>query len=167
MSSEFRYLVRIRGKDLEGRKKLIPAIADLKGIGDNFAQSIVSSLGLDPRLRLGTLSESQLKELEKVLIDGSSLKVPQWALNRRRDPETGETKQLVGPDLDFALKTDLDREKNVQSWRGIRHGLGLKVRGQRTRTTGRKGRTVGVRKSTLQAAANAAKGAADAKEKKK
>ena len=33
MSSEFRYLVRIRGKDLEGRKKLIPAIADLKALG--------------------------------------------------------------------------------------------------------------------------------------
>ena len=73
----------------------------------------------------------------------------------------------MGPDLDFALKTDLDREKNVQSWRGVRHGLGLKVRGQRTRTTGRGGRTVGVRKSTLQAAANAAKGTDDTKEKKK
>jgi len=157
LSSEFRYLVRIRGKDLEGRKKLIPALADLRGVGDNFAQSIVFSLGLDPKARLGTLSDSQLKELEKVLIDGSSLKVPQWALNRRRDPETGETKQLVGTDLDFGLKTDMDREKVVQSWRGIRHGLGLKVRGQRTRTTGRHGRTVGVRKSTLQAAA-AAKG---------
>ena len=162
MSSEFRYLVRIRGKDLEGRKKLIAALADLKGVGDNFAQSIVSSLGLDPKARLGTLSESQLRDLEKALIDGSSLKVPQWALNRRRDPETGETKQLIGSDLDFALKTDLDREKNVQSWRGVRHGLGLKVRGQRTRTTGRKGRTVGVRKSALQAAA-----AAKAKEEEK
>ena len=99
MSSEFRYLVRIRGKDLEGRKKLVPALADLRGVGDNFAQSIVFSLGLDPKARLGTLSDSQLKELEKVLIAGSSLKVPQWALNRRRDPDTGETKQLVGTDL--------------------------------------------------------------------
>jgi small subunit ribosomal protein S13 len=155
LSSEFRYLVRIRGKDLEGRKKLVPALADLRGVGDNFAQSMVSSMGLDPKARLGTLSDSQLKEIEKVLIDGSSLKVPQWAMNRRRDPESGETKQLIGTDLDFALKTDTDREKTVQSWRGIRHGLGLKVRGQRTRTTGRHGRTVGVRKSTLQAAAAA------------
>jgi small subunit ribosomal protein S13 len=155
LSSEFRYLVRIKGKDLDGRKKLIPALADLRGVGDNFAQSMVSSLGLDPKARLGTLSDSQLKEIEKSLIDGSSLKVPQWALNRRRDPETGETKQLIMTDLDLALKSDTDREKTVQSWKGIRHGLGLKVRGQRTRTTGRKGRTVGVRKSALQAAAAA------------
>ena len=157
MSSEFRYLVRIRGKDLEGKKRLIPALADLRGVGDNFAQAVVNSLGLDPKTRLGTLSDAQLKDLERALVDGSSLKVPQWAYNRRRDPETGETKQLVGSDLDFAIKTDVDREKTVQSWRGIRYSLGLKVRGQRTRTTGRKGRTVGVRKSALQAAA-AAKG---------
>lgn len=155
MSSEFRYLVRIKGKDLEGRKKLIPALADLKGVGDNFAQSVVNSLGLDPKMRLGTLSESQLREIEKALLDGSSLKVPQWAFNRRRDPETGETRLLVGTDLDIAIKNDMEREKTVQSWRGVRHGLGLKVRGQRTRTTGRKGRTVGVRKSALQAAAAA------------
>lgn len=156
-TSEFRYLVRIRGKDLEGKKKVVAALADLRGVGDNFAQAITSSLGLDPRARLGTLSDAQLKDLERALTDGSSLKVPQWAFNRRRDPETGETKQLVGSDLDFAIKSDMDREKTVQSWRGVRHSLGLKVRGQRTRTTGRKGRTVGVRKSALQAAA-AAKG---------
>lgn len=155
MSSEFRYLVRIKGKDLEGRKKLIPALADLRGVGDNFAQSVVNSLGLDPKLRLGTLSDSQLRDLEKALLDGSSLKVPQWAFNRRRDPETGETKLLIGTDLEIAVKNDMEREKVVQSWRGVRHGLGLKVRGQRTRTTGRKGRTVGVRKSALQAAAAA------------
>jgi small subunit ribosomal protein S13 len=164
-SSEFRYLVRIRGKDLEGRKKVTAALADLKGVGDNFAQSVVSSLGLDPKARLGTLSESQLKEIEKALTDGSSLKVPQWAFNRRRDPESGETKQLVGTDLDIATKNDIERDKTVQSWRGIRHSLGLKVRGQRTRTTGRHGRTVGVRKSTLQAAAAAAKGADEDKKK--
>jgi small subunit ribosomal protein S13 len=58
--------------------------------------------------------------------------------------------------LDFVLKGDIDNEKNVQSWKGVRHSLGLKVRGQRTRTTGRKGRTVGVRKAALQAAAKAA-----------
>jgi small subunit ribosomal protein S13 len=163
-TSEFRYLVRIKGKDLDGRKKLIPALADIKGVGDNFAQSIVSSLGLDAKLRLGTLSESQLRELEKALLDGSSLKVPQWAFNRRRDPDTGETKQLIASDLDMANKSDVDREKGVQSWRGIRHSLGLKVRGQRTRTTGRHGRTVGVRKSALQAAA-AAKNAEEEKKK--
>ncbi|MDA4118117.1 MAG: 30S ribosomal protein S13 [Thaumarchaeota archaeon] len=162
-ASEFRYLVRIKGKDLDGRKKVVSALADLRGIGYNFAQAIVNGIGIDPKVRFGTLTESQVKDIERVLLDTSSLKVPQWAFNRKRDPESGETKQLIGSDLDMAVKSDVERERNVQSWRGVRHGLGLKVRGQRTRTTGRKGKTVGVRKATLQAAAKAAKASDDKK----
>ena len=68
--------------------------------------------------------------------------------------------------MDLALKGDIDRESNQRSWKGIRHALGLKVRGQRTRTTGRKGRTVGVRKAALVAAAKQAAGEAKKEEKK-
>jgi small subunit ribosomal protein S13 len=161
-ASEFRYLVRVKGKDLDGRKKAVAALADLKGVGYNFAQAIVSGARIDPKMRFGQLSESQVKEIERVLSDTSALNVPQWAFNRKRDPESGETKQLIGSDLDLAVKADVDRERNIQSWRGVRHGLGLKVRGQRTRTTGRKGKTVGVRKATLQAA-QAAKSAEEKK----
>jgi small subunit ribosomal protein S13 len=154
-ASEFRYLVRLKGKDLDGRKKAVAALADLKGVGYNFAQAVVSGAGIDPKMRFGQLSDSQIKDIERVLADTSSLNVPQWAFNRKRDPESGETKQLIGTDLDLALKSDVERERNIQSWRGVRHSLGLKVRGQRTRTTGRKGKTVGVRKAALQAAAAA------------
>jgi len=58
---------------------------------------------------------------------------------------------LVGATLLFYVKEDIEREKRIKSWRGIRHAYGLKVRGQRTRTTGRAGITVGVkRKKTTQ-----------------
>jgi small subunit ribosomal protein S13 len=154
-TTEFRYLVRVKGKDLDGRKKAVAALADLRGIGYNFAQAVVKAAGIDPKMRFGQLTESQIKDIENMLIDASSINVPQWAFNRKRDPESGETKQLIGSDLDMAVKGDVDRERNIQSWRGVRHGLGLKVRGQRTRTTGRKGKTVGVRKAALQAAAAA------------
>jgi len=40
----------------------------------------------------------------------------------------------------------------LRSWRGVRHGLGLKVRGQRTRTTARKLAAVGVSKKQILAA---------------
>jgi small subunit ribosomal protein S13 len=153
---EFRHLVRISGRDLDGGKKLIVALSDLKGIGYNFANVIATRLSLDPRVRLGTLTEQQVKEIEDVIQSTSRIALPKWYYNRRNDPETGEAKQLVGADLDFVQKNDIDDEKNIQSWKGIRHSLGLKVRGQRTRTTGRKGRTVGVRKATLVAAAREA-----------
>ena len=163
-STEFRHLVRISGKDLEGNKKLMPALSDIRGVGDNFAAAVVKKMGIDPSVRVGTLSEQQVRSVEKALQDVSISALPQWFYNRRNDREAGETKQLLGSDLDFAIKNDIDAEKNVQSWRGIRHSLGLKVRGQRTRTTGRKGATVGVRKAVLQAAAKAA--ASEKKEEK-
>lgn len=53
---------------------------------------------------------------------------------------------MVGAELIYFVKEDIEREKRIKSWRGVRHALGLKVRGQRTRTTGRLGVTVGVRK---------------------
>jgi small subunit ribosomal protein S13 len=155
-AAEFRHLVRISGRDLEGGKMLIAALSDLKGVGYNFANVITTRLGLDPRARLGTLSEEQVKEIEETIQSNSKTALPKWYYNRRNDPETGEAKQLLGSDLDFVQKSDIEDEKNIQSWKGVRHGLGLKVRGQRTRTTGRKGRTVGVRKAALVAAAKEA-----------
>jgi len=162
-ASEFRHLVRISGRDLDGGKKLIVALSDLRGVGYNFANVITNRLGLSPRIRLGTLTEDQVKQIEEAIQSTSRSALPKWYYNRRNDPETGEAKQLLGSDLDFIQKNDIEEEKNIQSWKGIRHGLGLKVRGQRTRTTGRKGRTVGVRKATLVAAA---KEAASKKEEK-
>lgn len=155
-TAEFRHLVRIAGRDLDGSKKLIVALSDLRGVGYNFSNTVVSRLGLDPGVRLGTLSEEQVRSVEQAIQNPSVLSFPQWYYNRRKDPETGETRQLLGSDLDFSTKNDIEGEKNIQSWRGVRHSLGLKVRGQRTRTTGRKGRTVGVRKAALQAAAREA-----------
>jgi len=155
-ATDFRHLVRIAGRDLDGTKKVIVAISDLRGVGYNFSSVVTSRIGLDPRARLGTLSEDQVHEVEKAIQSASKSSLPAWYYNRRNDPDTGETKQLLGSDLDFVIKGDVDAEKNIQSWKGIRHGLGLKVRGQRTRTTGRKGRTVGVRKAALIAAAKEA-----------
>jgi len=154
--TEFRHLVRISGKDLNGSKKLIAALSDLKGVGYSFAHVIASNLDLDPRVRLGTLTEEQVHEVEQAILTASKSSLPQWYYNRRKDPETGEGRQLLGSDLDFIQKNDIEEERNIQSWKGVRHSLGLKVRGQRTRTTGRKGRTVGVRKAALVAAAKAA-----------
>jgi small subunit ribosomal protein S13 len=155
-ASEFRHLVRISGRDLDGSKKLIAALSDLKGVGYNFANVIATRLNLDPRVRLGTLTDEEVREVEDIIQNTSRSALPKWYYNRRNDPETGEAKQLLGSDLDFVQKNDIEGEKNIQSWKGVRHSLGLKVRGQRTRTTGRKGRTVGVRKATLVAAAKEA-----------
>ncbi len=166
MSQEFRHIVRVAGKDLDGTKKVIPAISEIKGVGEGYGNALVLSLKIDPKARLGQLGDRQLQQIEAALKDGSSLNLPPWMMNRRKDVDSGANLHKYGSDLDFMIKMDIDREKNLLSWRGIRHGLGLKVRGQRTRTTGRKGRTVGVKKSAVQAAAATAKAASSGSEKK-
>ena len=70
-------------------------------------------------------------------------------MNRPRDRLSGRMLHLIGSDLEFARKNDIDRLRRIKSWRGVRHSLGLKVRGQHTRTTGRGGMAVGVSRKKL------------------
>ncbi|HEY4672784.1 MAG TPA: 30S ribosomal protein S13 [Nitrososphaerales archaeon] len=146
MSQDFRFIVRMAGRDLQGTQTLAAALADLKGVGFNLATYILAERKIDPRSRVGSLSDNQIADLEKSVKDIAGLKLPTYLLNKQKDMGTGANMHLIGSDLDFAIRNGIEMEKNMQSWRGIRHFLGLKVRGQRTRTTGRKGRTVGVKK---------------------
>lgn len=60
-------------------------------------------------------------------------------------------------DLAFAQRQDIEREKKLYTWKGYRHAYGKKVRGQRTRNTGRKGMALGVLRKTILGAAQAQK----------
>jgi len=53
---------------------------------------------------------------------------------------------LVANNLETKLRENLERMKKIRRHRGLRHYWGLKVRGQRTKTTGRRGATMGVTK---------------------
>jgi len=143
---EFRHIVRIAGKDIPGTKKTIIGIGHIKGMGYNFAKSILDILKINPNSNIGFLTESQVQEIEKAMRNPSSLSIPPWFLNRRKDLDSGNDLHLITSDIDFNVRNDIEREKGMNSWRGFRHTYGLKVRGQRTRTTGRKGGAVGVRK---------------------
>jgi len=144
--TQFRYIVRIAGTDIDGKLKLPYGLAEIKGIGLQTANAVIKALGLDPERRIGELTDEEVRRIEEAVRDLRKLGLPKWLYNRRRDYETGEDLHLIGADLIFQARRDIEREIRIGSWRGIRHKLGLKVRGQRTRTTGRLGMTVGVRK---------------------
>ena len=146
MDEEFRQIVRIAGMDLQGDKAAVYAIARIKGIGINLAYAILRKLGITPHVKLGSLPESELRKLDAALKDVSKLGFPSWMLNRRKDPFLGADRHLITSELVLAVKGDIEFMKNIRSWRGVRHMYGLKVRGQRTRTTGRTGMTVGVKR---------------------
>lgn len=73
-------------------------------------------------------------------------KIPLWFLNRQKDFRDGTYSQVLANNLDTKLREDLERLKKIRNHRGLRHYWGLRVRGQHTKTTGRRGKTVGVSK---------------------
>ncbi len=150
MSREFNYIVRLHGSNLDGTKLLPYALCDLKGVGIRVSKTMIKKLGLDPSLRMGTLSEADVRRLEEILDNPVSGGIPNWMLNRRKDLETGKDIHLLGSDLTLRVRDDIDLMKETRSWKGNRHARGLKVRGQRTKTAARKGRSVGVSRSRVQ-----------------
>lgn len=146
MSRQFQHIVRIVDRDLDGSLKVAYALTGLKGIGINLAQMILKKAGIDPDMRLGFLTESEIESLSDIIQNPSKYDIPEWALNRRKDLETGENLHLLGADLELRVKSDIDLMKRIKCWKGVRHALGLRVRGQRTKTTGRTGKAVGVRR---------------------
>ena len=139
-------MVRIVGNDIHGERKMIVGLTEIRGIGYMFANTILNILKIDPNQRIGYLSSEQIQSIESIIKNPAGSNFPSWFLNRRKDVETGEDKHLITSDIAFTVRNDVEREKTSGSWRGYRHMFGLKVRGQRTRCTGRKGGAVGVAK---------------------
>jgi small subunit ribosomal protein S13 len=146
-SSEYKHILRIAGKDIDGSKKSIVALSSVRGLGYNYSQVLLQSLNINPSIRVGYLTENELQEIEDTIRNPAKIKMPAWYLNRRADMDTGSDTHLITSELEFTITNDINREKSVMSWRGYRHMFGLRVRGQHTRTTGRRGSAVGVKKS--------------------
>lgn len=146
MAFEFRHIVRLVDRDVDGSKTVVDAISDIKGVGLRLAEIVARELGVPPTARIGLLPSEKIAEIEKMIKNLSKSSLPGWLFNRRKDFETGEDKHLISSDIDLTVKADIEREKMLWSWRGYRHAYSLKVRGQKTRTTGRTGKTIGVSK---------------------
>ena len=145
-TQEYRHIVRIVGNDIPGERKIIVGLSQIRGIGHMFANAILQAVGIDANSSIGNLTSEQVKAIEKIILDPGASEFPGWFLNRQKDLETGKDMHLITSDIEFTIRNDIERERIANSWRGYRHMFGLKVRGQRTRTTGRKGGAVGVAK---------------------
>ena len=139
-------MVRISGKDIDGNKTVKNGLALVRGVGDSFSNAIVRVLNLDPMGKMGELSDEQVAKIEALLKDPAKHNIPEWMLNRRREIFTGKTMHVVSSELEFSQKKDIQFLTDIKCRRGMRHAYGLKVRGQETRSRGRKGTTMGVTK---------------------
>jgi small subunit ribosomal protein S13 len=161
----FRGIVRIAGKDVKGEITLIRSLDAVRGIGHTMAavaaRVIEKELSLKPGMRVGDLTEEQVEKIDRILYALHEYDVPKFLLNRRSDFLTGTDRHVIMNDLIFENTQDVEREKKMYTWKGYRHTYGQKVRGQRTRNTGRTGMAVGVlRKAIIAAQGAAAAGAA-------
>ena len=152
------------GNDIPGERKSIVGLTQIKGIGYNFATAILDTLKINTNSNIGNLSDANVEAIEKLILDPIGGNFPTWFLNRNKDIETGANLHLLTSDIPFTLRNDIERERITASWRGYRHLSGLKVRGQRTRTSGRKGGAVGVAKGGLAAVRKGDPGAAPAED---
>ena len=158
VDEDLRHIVRILNTDLAGKKQVHMALTGIKGVGRRCAKLFTDRAGVDPFATLGLLPDSEIDKLKKVVEEDANSILPSWMVNRRGDIETGTDIHVMGMDLNMTLREDLDLMKKMRSYKGIRHERGLRVRGQRTRSSGRTGAIVGVsRKAVPAAAAPAAK----------
>ena len=101
---------------------------------------------LIPSCSAGELTSEELERIVTIIQNPTQYKIPSWFLNRQRDIVDGKDFQVLANGVDSKLRDDLERLKKIRAHRGLRQYWGLRVRGQHSKTTGRRGRTVGVSK---------------------
>ena len=123
-------MARIAGVDIPRDKAVVVALTHIYGVGRIISTKIVESAGVEPWKRVRDLSEGELSRIRDQI----------------------EQHRVEG-DLRRMVQTNISRLREIGSYRGLRHRIGLPVRGQRTRTNARarKGgrRQVGVRKRVI------------------
>jgi len=146
LAEDIKEIVRIAGTDIKGDKNLLHSLTRVRGIGIMFSNALLHIADIDPNRKAGTLTDTEVKKLEEIVADPKKYNIPDWMLNRRQDYTSGNNKHLVSNDLIMYLREDIMRLRKIRAYRGIRHERGLKCRGQKTKSTGRRGSIVGVKK---------------------
>ena len=116
-------MARIVGVDLPENKRVEVALTYIHGIGLTTSQKILEMTNVSPDKRVKDLTDNEVQRITNALKDMTL---------------EGELKQVVF--------RNIKRLKDIRSYRGIRHKLGLPTRGQRTRTNAvtRKGKNIAV-----------------------
>ncbi len=121
---------RIAGVDLPLNKKVDYGLTAIYGIGFSTARKIVLDCGIDPSKKIKDLTDDEVTKIRKMI----------------------ESEHRVEGALRAEIAANIKRLIDIGSYRGLRHKIGLPVRGQRTRTNARtrkgKRKTVSVFKGT-------------------
>jgi small subunit ribosomal protein S13 len=106
---------RIAGIDVPDKKKIYYALQYIHGVGEKFAAEILVKAGVDPNTRAFEVDDEALARINSIL----------------------DTDYLVEGALRRQVQQNIQRLKDIKSYRGDRHRKGLPVRGQRTQSNAR------------------------------
>lgn len=106
---------RVFGIDIPDKKRLEISLTYIYGIGRHVSNEVCAKIGLDPNMRAHNLTEDDIAKINAILT----------------------TQYLVEGDLRRQVQNNIKRLISIHCYRGMRHRLGLPVRGQRTRTNSR------------------------------
>jgi len=108
-------MARVVGVDIPDNKRLEIALTYIYGIGRTLSNQILTKLKLNPDMRAHQLSPDDIAKLNALL----------------------QSEYAVEGDLRRQVQNNIKRLVGIHCYRGLRHRLGLPVRGQRTRTNAR------------------------------
>ena len=134
-------MIRILSKDIPGNVNIYTGLTRVKGVSWGVSNAICKLLSMDKTKKVGDLSK---EEIEKISVFMKNPTLPNHLLNRRSDFEKDEKNHFITVDLELKTEFDIKRLKKIKSYRGIRHLLGLPMRGQRTKGNFRKNKMKGV-----------------------
>ena len=106
---------RIVGVDVPDNKRIVVGLTYVYGIGPTRSKEILQNLGIDENLRGKQLGSDQIARLTSAI----------------------EARHMVEGTLRRQEAQNINRLKTIRCYRGVRHMVGLPVRGQRTRTNAR------------------------------
>ena len=106
---------RIAGIDVPDKKKILFALQYIHGIGAKIAHDILVEAKVDPDKRANELDENMLAAINAII----------------------DANYLVEGALRRQVQQNIQRLKDIRSYRGDRHRRGLPVRGQRTKSNAR------------------------------
>lgn len=108
-------MARIAGVDLPRDKRVEIGLTYIFGIGRTRSNEILKKTGINPDTRVRDLTDDEIAKLR----------------------DTIEKEYRVEGDLRTEIALNIKRLMEIRCYRGIRHRVGLPVRGQRTKTNAR------------------------------
>lgn len=108
-------MARISGVNIPDAKRVEIALTYIYGVGNTTSRKILAATGIDADIRVKDLTEADTSKLREYI----------------------DKNLRVEGDLQREVAMNINRLKEINSYRGLRHKANLPVHGQRTKTNAR------------------------------